>query len=66
MLDERAHAFTQALLARGALKETDARELYRHIHKRSDGARLERIAAPLRLPLLRALLDERAGRRRRL
>jgi hypothetical protein len=38
--DERAHTLMQALMARGAVPEADARELYRHIYKRADGARL--------------------------
>ena len=33
------HTFMQALMARGAMAEADACELYRRIHRRADGAR---------------------------
>ena len=38
MLDDNAHALMQAVMARGAVLEVEARALYRQIHKRQDGA----------------------------
>ena len=36
-LPTEAQVFVQALMARGALPETDARELYKRVHSRADG-----------------------------
>jgi hypothetical protein len=38
MLDDNAQALMQALMARGAVLEVEARALYRHINQRQDGA----------------------------
>ncbi len=38
---EASHVFTQALMARGAVPETEARELYRRTTKTHDGARAQ-------------------------